>query len=267
MSYADKDFQRLAGKGVFRYNMISAGDRVLVGLSGGKDSLALLEFLQERRPRVPVEYTVIAAHLDMGYEDPTQKEALAAYLDSRSWEAVFEDTDYAPLAHSAANRENPCFLCARLRRKRLFELARDHGCNKIAFGHHRDDLSETLLLNILFSGEISTMMPVQEFFSGLLTVIRPLCMVPEDKIRRFVAGRGLPVIHNPCPSSGSSKREEVKKIIDSLAGTNDKVRGNIFRSLTNVRRDYLPPRDSGPDRAAAGAGRPRRVGRDERRSA
>ncbi len=239
MSYIEKEFHRLAGKAVHQYGMIKEGDRILVGLSGGKDSLALLHFLEDRRRRIPIDYTLVAAHINLGYERPEDSDLLREHVRNLGVDHHFETTDYAPVAHSRANRENPCFLCSRLRRRRLFELARDYGCAKIALGHHRDDLVETLLLNIFYSGEISTMMPYQEFFKGLVTIIRPLVFLPEDKIQRFARELGLPVVANACPSSGDSKRTEVKEIISQLSRSNDKIKGNIFRSLSNYRPDYL----------------------------
>ena len=239
MPYASKTIIRLTGRAINDYQMIKAGDRVLVGLSGGKDSLILLRHLAKRLERIPVDYTLIAVHLDMGYEDDRQKELLAEYVDALGVASHFEVTDYATRAHSVENRENPCFLCARQRRKRLFEIAREFGCTRIALGHHRDDLIETLLMNIIYSGEIATMLPVQEFFGGLLTIVRPLCMVPEDIIRKVAAESVLPVVANNCPSHERSKRREIKDIIERLAKANDKVKGNIFRSLSNYRPDYL----------------------------
>lgn len=240
----EKEFNRLAGKGVYDYNMINDGDRILVGLSGGKDSLAMLKFLEERKRRVPISYSLVAVHLDMGYEQNEDREVLEHFISKTNVEYYFEKTSFAPLAHSEANRENPCFLCSRLRRKRLFELARDYGCSKVALGHHRDDLIETLLLNIFYSGEISTMLPVQEFFNGLLTVIRPLCMVPEAKVKKAAVLWNMPHIVNRCPSEEKSRRKEIKELIRRLSLTNDKIRGNIFRSLANYRPDYLLPRKS-----------------------
>ena len=185
MSYSIKYFNRLAGKAVHGYQMISDGERILVGLSGGKDSLALLKYLADRRRRTPISYELVAVHLDLGYENADQKEILLDHVRGMDVEHYFESTDYAPLAHTSINRENPCFLCSKLRRKRLFQLAGEKNCRKVALGHNRDDLIQTLLLNIFYSGEISTMVPVQSFFNGLLTVIRPLCMVPEDRIQKW----------------------------------------------------------------------------------
>jgi tRNA 2-thiocytidine biosynthesis protein TtcA len=254
MNPAWRELNRLAGKGLVEYNMIADGERVLVGLSGGKDSLALLYYLNERLPRLPLRYELIAAHLNLGYEDPGQTRRLSDFVGQLGVASVFEDTDIAPRAHSEANRENPCFLCARLRRRRLFELARDHGCAKIALGHHRDDLIETLLMNILYSGEISTMLPVQPFFDGLLTVIRPFYRVPEDLIDRNARRWELPVIPTGCPSEGETKRGRVKAWLAAAARKNDKVRGNAFRALSNWRPDFLLPRAGAAKAAAANPG-------------
>ncbi|MBW1711008.1 MAG: tRNA 2-thiocytidine(32) synthetase TtcA [Deltaproteobacteria bacterium] len=234
-----RQFKKLAGKALHDYRMIEDGDRILLGVSGGKDSVALVKFLEEHRSRVPIDYSLVAVHLDLGYDNPAEKESLKNYLKELDVEFHFEDKDYAIVAHSEVNRENPCFLCASHRRRRLFELARDFDCCKLALGHNRDDLIETLLLNIFYSGEISTMIPAQKFFGGALTIIRPLAMVPEAVIHRLVERLGLPAVENQCPTSGQSKRKEVKTIIANLSRKNDKVPANIFRALSNYRPDYL----------------------------
>lgn len=239
MSYPEKQLKTLAGRAVHQYRMIEHGDRILVGLSGGKDSLILLKFLDERRRRVPIDYSISAIHLDLGYDDPSDKEALRDYLKEQGLDYYFEETDYGLRAHSAENRENPCFFCSYLRRKHLFEAARKLGCSKLAFGHNRDDLNETLLLNIFYSGRISTMLPVQNFFKGKLTVIRPLVMMPEMAIQRLASRLELPLVKNRCPSSNNSKRQEVKAIIAGLTRKNRKVPANIFRALSNFQPDYL----------------------------
>ncbi|MEW6266827.1 MAG: ATP-binding protein [Thermodesulfobacteriota bacterium] len=251
-----RKLNRLAGKAVWQYGLIQAGDRVLVGLSGGKDSLALLYYLLERRPRVPIVYDLVVAHINLGYEPSSETKRLRDYVRGLGLESCFEDTRIAYLAHSEINTENPCFLCARLRRKRLFELARDHGCSKVALGHHREDLIETLLLNIFYSGEISTMLPRQEFFGGLVTVVRPLCMVPEATIRSVVKTLDLPVINSECPSAVQSRRREIKEIIERLTRSNKKVKGNLFRSLSNYRPEYL----LSPENGGGQAWKPNRTG-------
>ena len=218
--------------------MISDGDRVLVGLSGGTDSLTLMWTLKERLARIRVEYELHAVYLDPGFEGGFS-DKLADYCKDAGYRLTIEHTDFGVKAHSRENRENPCFLCAWERRKRLFRLAEDLGCRKVALGHNKDDIIETLFMNICYSGEISTMVPSQRFFSGKFTVIRPLAFVEKDIIRRFAVEQGFPEFINPCPSATNSKRQDIKGLLDKLYRSNDKIKGNIFRSLSHVKQEYL----------------------------
>jgi tRNA 2-thiocytidine biosynthesis protein TtcA len=127
-----------------------------------------------------------------------------------------------------------------LRRKRIFEIADELGCNKVALGHNKDDIIETLFMNIFYAGEISSMMPYQSFFKGKFSVIRPLAFVDEDVIDRFAKEKSYPVFKNSCPSIKSSKRHEIKNILKQLYRDNKKVKGNIFRAMHHVKMDYLP---------------------------
>jgi len=218
--------------------MISDGDRILVGLSGGKDSFTLMWLLNERLERIPINYELFAVYIDPGFEEGFS-EPLAEYWNRTGFELIIEDTDFGILAHSSQNRENPCFLCSRLRRKRLFEIADELGCNKLALGHNKDDIIETLFMNICYAGEISTMMPSQSFFQERFTLIRPLAFVDEDVIRRFAKEKGCPDFINPCPSAKVSKRQEIKRLLQQLYRSNRKVKGNIFRAMSRVKTDYL----------------------------
>lgn len=218
--------------------MISDGDKIAVGISGGMDSLTLMWALRERLKRVPVNYELFAIHIDPGFEGGFGSD-LFAYCKQQGYELIVEHTDHGIVAHSDQNRENPCFLCSRLRRKRLFELADEQGCNKLAFGHNKDDIIETLFLNMCYAGEISTMIPKQELFNGRFTVIRPLSFVDEAAIRAFAAEEKFPDFVNPCPSSANSKRSDVKQMLNRLYRTNRKIKGNIFRSMSHVNSEYL----------------------------
>jgi tRNA 2-thiocytidine biosynthesis protein TtcA len=126
-----------------------------------------------------------------------------------------------------------------LRRKRLFEVTAELGCSKLALGHNRDDIIETLFLNMCYAGEISTMVPSQSMFGGEIVVIRPLAFSDEHLIRRYSQETGFPEFINPCPSAGTSKRQEVKDLLKQLYRGNDKVKGNIFRALSRPRTEYL----------------------------
>ncbi len=226
------------GKAIHRYGLIQDGDRIIVGVSGGKDSLTLLHLLQERRKRVPIDYELVPVHIDLGF-DSERAEILKNFFEAQGLSYHIEFTDIGKRANSPENRENPCFLCSWERRKRIFHLAHRLQCNKIALGHHKDDIIETLLLNIFYSAEISTMLPVQTLFKGKITLIRPLALIEEKKIERFAREMGLPFGPSGCPSSGKTKRKEVKELIEALERKNRKVKGNIFRSLSNIKLDYM----------------------------
>jgi tRNA 2-thiocytidine biosynthesis protein TtcA len=238
-SYAYKVIKRNTGKALHQYNMISHGDRILIGLSGGKDSFVLKWILNERLKRIPINYELYPVHVDLGFDGGFSK-SLAKYCLQLGFDLRVEHTDYGVMAHSSDNRENPCFLCSRLRRKRLFEVADELGCNKVALGHNKDDIIETLLMNIFYAGEISSMLPAQSFFQGKFSLIRPLAFVEEDVIARFAKEKGYPVFKNPCPSTKNSKRSEIKNILKQLYKNNKKIKGNIFSAMHHVKMDYLP---------------------------
>lgn len=237
-SSAYKALNRLIGKAIHHYGMIQDGDRIAVGLSGGMDSLTLLWSLAERRGRVPVRYELFPVYVDPGFAGGCGRE-LSGICRQWGFLLTVDRTDHGIVAHSERNRENPCFLCSRLRRKRLFEIAADLGCTKLALGHNKDDLIETLFLNICYAGQIRTMVPRQEFFNGRMTVIRPLAMVEAKSIRRFAATQQFPRHTNPCPSAGRTQRSQVKTMLDGLYRSNGHVRGNIYRAMSRVKPAYL----------------------------
>lgn len=233
-----KEINKAIGQAHHQYDMITDGDKICVGVSGGKDSLTLLWFLSERLSRIPLTYTLSPCYIDPGFDNSFARE-LARFCRKNGWDLRVEYTDYGVLAHSHKNRENPCFLCSRLRRKRLFEVSAELGCNKLALGHNKDDIIESLFLNMCYSGEISTMKPFMPMFGGEITIIRPLAFVEENNTRRFAADKNFPVFENPCPSAKTSKRKEIKDLLEKLYRGNKKVKGNLFRSLSNVRTEYM----------------------------
>lgn len=233
MSYVAKEMKRLMGRAISSFRMIGDGDRVMVAVSGGQDSISLLWLLRERLKRIPIRYDIIAAHVDLGFEPPTGKR-MGEFFSSYAFDYEIINTTAGPLAHSNHNRENPCFLCSRLKRKAIFEKAAELKCNKIAFGHHKDDFIETFFLNLLFAGSASTMQPVQEFFHGALTLIRPLYLLDESIIKRYADEMGFPVIENGCPTEGSSTRAQMKSLLTNLYHTNKKIKGNIVRAVQRL---------------------------------
>jgi tRNA 2-thiocytidine biosynthesis protein TtcA len=237
MAYWEKEIRSLVGKAVHRYGLIQEGDRILVGVSGGKDSLSLLHLLHERSKRVPIHYELLPVYVDLGF-DSSRAEILKDFFEAKGFPYHIEFTDIGVRANSAENRENPCFLCSWERRKNLFRLAQRFKCNKIALGHHQDDIVETLLLNIFYSAEISTMLPLQTLFKGKITLIRPFALLEEKKIERFAREMGFPFGPSGCPSSGKTKRKMMKDLIEMLSKKDRRVKGNIFRALSNIKLEY-----------------------------
>jgi tRNA 2-thiocytidine biosynthesis protein TtcA len=174
---------------------------------------------------------------DVGGFPGKNSDIIATYCGAKGYDFHVVHTDYGLRGHSPENRENPCFLCAHLRRKRLFKLASKWQCNKLALGHNKDDIIETLFLNMCYSGEMSTMSPSQTFFNGKLTVIRPLAFADKNLISRFAQDKNLPDLVNPCPSAQDSKRKEVRDMLDRLYRNNKKIKGNIFHAMQRVRHD------------------------------
>ena len=177
-------------------------------------------------------------YIDPGFNPELGRE-IAAVVQNMGHSLRVELTDYGLQGHGPENRENPCFLCSRLRRKRLFEIADELGCTKLALGHHKDDIIETLFLNMCYAGEVSTMRPMQPFFKGRFTVIRPLAYTDESLIRKWSGEQEYPNFENPCPSANNSRRRYVKDMLRQLYRSNRKIKGNIFRALHHVNPEYL----------------------------
>jgi len=233
-----KKINHAVGRAIHDYSMISDNEPILAGISGGKDSLAMLDILYSLQKRAPVRFNIIPVHIDPGFPDSFSQD-LKTYVEKRYSSMVVDYTDHGPLAHSEENRENPCFLCARLRRRRLFEIAKENGCRKIALGHNKDDIIETLFINIFYAGKIGTMRPRQSFFGGALDIIRPLSYVEENEIISFGKRAEFPVFVNNCPSADKTKRSEVREMLEMMYKTNNHIKGNIFRAMGNVASEYL----------------------------
>jgi tRNA 2-thiocytidine biosynthesis protein TtcA len=238
MAYIERQIRRLVGQAIHRYRLIEDGDRILVALSGGKDSIVMVNILHERRARVPINYELKVITVDLGYEG-ANFEALQGYMRDLGWNYVIKKTQIGPLAQSALNRENPCFLCARLRRKIFFETAHELGCNKVALGHTKDDIIETFLLNTFYGGEISTMIPHQVLFGGQLAIIRPLALVEEGTVRTYAQLREFPEVQDGCPTRGTTRRGTIKYLLGELDRMDRRIKKNIFAALSNVKGEYL----------------------------
>ncbi len=223
------------------FQMIQSGDRILVGISGGADSFVLLQMLSGRKIFTPQDISIIPVHIDLGFtgNDPPHINTLKTYFETNGYEYHIEKTQIGTYAHSEKNRKKPCFLCSRFRRQRMIELADKFNCQKIALGHHKDDVVETLMINILFGRQISTMMPNQALFKGKFYIIRPLVYIWEKKIKEYAQQNDFPTFENKCPSAKTSRRLYVKDLLRDLERDYKGIRENIFKSLRHVKADYL----------------------------
>lgn len=227
---------------ILKHEMLSEGDRVLVGVSGGADSLSLLKILTGPMLFVPKPEYVLAVHVDLGFDGTDGKyiPILEKYFKEEGYNYRIEKTNIGPLAHSDYNRKaSPCFLCSRLRRKVLFEMARDYRCNKVALAHHKDDLIETFLLNVFFARQISTMLPYQPFFQGDFYLMRPLAYIEESLLKQFAREVQLPVGKTQCPTAENTKRKYIKDLLEKLEGDHRGLKENIFKAMRHVKPDYL----------------------------
>lgn len=231
----EKSVSKKVGKAIADYKMIKDGDKILVAVSGGKDSMTLLKILSERRSFVPIRYEILAVHVDMGYRC-VNKEVLKKFLGDNGYPFFFKKVD---VLKGKSRRDITCFWCSWTRRKALFEAAREHGCNKIALGHHKDDIVQTILMNLLFEGQISAMSPNQEMFGGKLAIIRPLAYVDEKDTEALARQNKFPVPHCACPNADTTKRSVVAKFIKEIEKVTPGVKTNVFRSLQRIKKDYL----------------------------
>lgn len=217
-------------RAVDHYHMISENDRIAVGVSGGKDSLALLMALANLRRFYPVPFEVAAITLEMGY-DGMDFSPVQDLCDGLGVEYIRIPTQIKQIIFDVRQEANPCSLCAKMRRGALHEAALAAGCHKVALGHHFDDAVETYLLSLFYEGRISCFKPVTWLDRRDITLIRPLLYTGEQDIRNFARRQALPVVHNPCPADGNTKRQEVKELLQSLEQSMPGVRERIFGAM------------------------------------
>ena len=240
MSRLQQGLLRAISRANLRFGMIAAGDRVMVAISGGKDSWGLLHLLRAYRKVVPFEFSIVAVNLDQGHPG-FPVEVLRGHLEREGFEYKLVQRD----TYSVVKREIPegkayCSLCSRLRRGILYDTAVALGATKIALGHHRDDLIETLLLNQLYAGQIKAMAPVLRSDDGRNTIIRPLILAAERDLAAFAEEQKFPIV--PCDLCGSQenlKRVEIRRLLAQLELVNPQVRQNLLAAAGNVKPSHL----------------------------
>ncbi len=213
-------------RGIETFSMIQPGDKIAVGVSGGKDSVALLAALARYRHFSPHSFQLEAITLDMGFKgmdfSPIQK--LCAQLDVPY---TVENTKIGPIVFEVRKEKNPCALCARMKRGALHDLALSRGCKKIAFGHHADDAVETFLMSLFYEGRINTFLPVTYLDRKDITLIRPFVFLKKSEILKSADVQSLPLVASTCPVDGVTKREETKQLIcqlkEKIPGIDDKI--------------------------------------------
>ncbi len=238
----ERRIMRKLGRAVFDFGMIAEGDRILVAVSGGKDSYTLLHTLEMLRRRSIVTFSIVAVNIDHGFPG-YRTDRIAAYLESCGFEYFMSRRDIARLIETKLKpTQTACALCARLRRGALYDLAPEHGCNKIALGHHKDDLIETLLLNMFFAGELKSMPPLLHSDDGRNIVIRPLAYVDETDIAAYAALREFPIVCCSCPACGvrdNQQRRAMKIMLEKLDDRHPGLKSSILTSMRNVDRAKL----------------------------
>src|SRR5579872_266431 len=254
MAYQSELESRLAKKttkAIVDYGMVEDGDRVMVGLSGGKDSWALLQILDVLRQRSPVRFSLVAVNVDSGYKE-FKHDLIARTCEAHGWEYRIEHTGIGQLIDDILDdNATPCSLCARLRRGVLYRMADEVGATKIALGHHADDFIETLLLNLFFAGALKAMPAKLVSDDGRHVVIRPLVYVGEERSRLYAKECALPIIGCCCPACGDLglQRQRMKRLVTDLEIEHPGVKQSMLKALGNVAPRHLldtrlnPPAD------------------------
>jgi tRNA 2-thiocytidine biosynthesis protein TtcA len=221
-------------KAVRDYNLIEDGDRIAVAVSGGKDSLSLLRLLQVRQESAQEHYELIAVHVQSDYipGGEAQRARLESWLADNLLPYAIESISIRP---GPGDRQPNCFWCSWNRRKAIFLTAHRLGANKVAFGHHADDIAQTALLNLFYHGRLETMEPRVEFFGGLITVIRPLAYVPEKELARFAQASDFPQEPYCCPTGLDSRRAKIAQLLRVIESDCPGVKDNLARAVSRCR--------------------------------
>ncbi len=226
----------LARQAIDDYHMIENGDRIAVGISGGKDSLTLLYALHGLMRFYPQRFTLCAVTVDLGF-DNLHLEQIKQLCDELNIPYHIVRTEIAQIVFETRKESNPCSLCAKMRKGALNEAMLAAGCNKIAYAHHKDDVIETMMMSLLYEGRLHTFQPVTHLDRTGITVIRPLIYLNEADIIGFVRKNQVPVVKSPCPVDGHTRREYIKQLIRNLNLENPGVKERMFTAVQNSQLD------------------------------
>ena len=214
------------------YHMIQEGDRIAVGISGGKDSLTLLYALHGLQRFYPQHFELHAVTVDLGFQNLDLSRIESIYRDELQIPYTIVKTDIADVIFEQRKEANPCSLCAKMRKGALNDAIKKEGCNKVAYAHHKDDVVETMLMSLIFEGRFHTFSPVTYLDRTGITVIRPLLYMNEADVIGFVNKNQVPVVKSPCPADGHTKREYVKQLLRQLNLENPGVKERMFTAIT-----------------------------------
>lgn len=229
------------------YGLVTDGDHILIGLSGGKDSLALVELLGKRAQIHVPHFKVTAVHVRVKERDyHSDLSYLEDFCARVHVSLIIKDTEIGDEARKRegekVREKDPCFLCSWYRRKALFDVAQELGCNKIALGHHKDDLIETMLMNLIFQGSIATIPPLLQMEKMPIQMIRPLCLIEEKDLTRYAELSGYQKQIKLCPLEKASNRAVIKELLKQFETLNPNVRESIYGAMENIKEEYLPKR-------------------------
>lgn len=227
----NKDYYNPIRRAILKHGLIEPGDKVAIGMSGGKDSTSLLYFLDriKKEQRLGFDFDIVPISLDMDMEMDISP--MISFVESLGYNLEVVPTNIATVVFDIRQERSPCSLCAKLRRGILNKHAREMGCNKLALGHHLDDAIETYFMNFLFHGRMASFEPKTYLTNADITVIRPLLYLEETMIKKLVKREALPVIFNPCPVDKKTKREEIKNLITQVSNQYPDVRKKFVQGM------------------------------------
>ena len=227
-----------ARRAIDDYHMIDDGDHIAIGVSGGKDSLALLMAMKGLSRFYPNRFTIEAISVDLGFGN-IDFSKINEFCDKLEVPYYIAKTDIAQIVFEERSEKSPCSLCAKMRKGTLNNMAKEHGCNKTAFGHHKDDIINTMLLSLIFEGHFYSFAPVTELDRVGLTLIRPFMYVEESDIIGFCNKNQVPVLKNPCPVDGETKRQYAKELANQLNRDHPGAKDRIFTAIQNGVKSYI----------------------------